>query len=42
MFDKLKTIMGNGDEDLKAAADYITQAVDQDGIYLALQHFQLL
>ena len=34
--------MGNGDEDLKAAADYITQAVDQDGIYLALQHFQLL
>ena len=34
--------MGNRDEALKAAADYVTQEVDRDGIYLALQHFHLL
>lgn len=34
--------MGNGDPALKAASDYVTEAVDADGIYLALRHFGLI
>lgn len=34
--------MGNADSDLKAASDYVTQAVDQDGIFLGLKHFHLI
>ena len=34
--------MGNGREDAKAAADYITTAVDDDGIYNALKHFEVI
>jgi hydroxymethylpyrimidine pyrophosphatase-like HAD family hydrolase len=33
--------MGNGQEELKAYADYITTDVDKDGIKNALQHFGL-
>ena len=34
--------MGNGWEKAKDAADYITADVDEDGIYLALEHFGLI
>lgn len=34
--------MGNGEASLKACSDYVTTAVDEDGIYLALRHFQLI
>jgi Cof subfamily protein (haloacid dehalogenase superfamily) len=35
-------VMGNGIPELKAIADYITDPVDQDGIYNALKHFNLI
>lgn len=34
--------MGNGDPQLKAQSDYVTEAVDADGIYLGLKHFNLI
>lgn len=34
--------MGNGWESAKAAADYITEDIDADGLYLALKHFGLV
>lgn len=34
--------MGNGDPSLKAQSDYVTEAVDADGIYLGLKHFGLI
>ena len=34
--------MGNGDPQLKAQSDYVTAAVDADGIYLGLKHFGLI
>ena len=34
--------MGNGDDEVKRAADYVTDAVDADGIVNALRHFGLL
>lgn len=34
--------MGNGDPQLKAQSDYVTEAVDADGIYLGLRHFGLI
>lgn len=34
--------MGNGNEKLKKAADYITDNVDNDGIYKALKHFDII
>lgn len=34
--------MGNGDPRLQAQSDYVTQAVDADGIYLGLKHFDLI
>ena len=34
--------MGNGGPEAKAAADYVTDAVDQDGIANALRHFGLI
>ena len=34
--------MGNAAEDVKAAADYVTDSVDEDGIVQALAHFGLL
>jgi hydroxymethylpyrimidine pyrophosphatase-like HAD family hydrolase len=33
--------MGNADENVKQAADYITATVDGDGIVKALRHFNL-
>ena len=34
--------MGNGKDALKAAAEYVTTSVDDDGIYNALKHFELI
>ncbi len=34
--------MGNATDDVKAAADYVTDSVDEDGIVSALQHFGVL
>ena len=34
--------MGNADEEVKAAADYITTSADDDGIYNALRHFGVI
>ncbi len=35
-------VMGNGISELKEIADYITDTVDEDGIYNALKHFKLI
>ena len=34
--------MGNGTDRAKAAADYVTTAFDDDGIYNGLKHFGLI
>lgn len=34
--------MGNSSEQVKDIADYVTESVDDDGVYKALQHFGLL
>ena len=34
--------MGNADDEVKEAADYVTDMVDSDGIYKALKHFRIL
>ncbi len=34
--------MGNANDNVKAVADYITDDVDNDGVYKALKHFNLL
>lgn len=34
--------MGNGTEDIKVQADYVTDAVEKDGIEKALKHFRLI
>lgn len=34
--------MGNGSEDVKKNAEYVTEDVDQDGIYKALLHYGLI
>lgn len=34
--------MGNADEEVKRCADYVTTDIDEDGIALALKHFDLI
>ena len=34
--------MGNATPDVKAAADYVTGSVDEDGIISALRHFGVI
>ena len=34
--------MGNSADDVKLSADYVTDSVDEDGIYNALQHFGII
>jgi len=34
--------MGNASDDVKDAADYITASVDEDGIFKALKHFNII
>ncbi|MDF9831510.1 Cof-type HAD-IIB family hydrolase [Parabacteroides sp. PF5-6] len=38
----LGVAMGNAEDDVKQAADYVTDSVDNDGIYKALKHFGVL
>lgn len=34
--------MGNANDNVKAAADYVTSSVDEDGIFKALKHYKLV
>lgn len=34
--------MGNAENDVKQAADYVTSSVDEDGIWKALKHFKII
>ncbi|MBQ8769915.1 MAG: Cof-type HAD-IIB family hydrolase [Bacteroides sp.] len=34
--------MGNANDEVKAAADYVTASVDEDGIFKALKHFEVI
>jgi hydroxymethylpyrimidine pyrophosphatase-like HAD family hydrolase len=34
--------MGNAKDDVKAVADYVTDTVDEDGIYKAMKHFGII
>ena len=34
--------MGNASDELKAAAEFVTEHIDNDGIYKALKHYELL
>lgn len=34
--------MGNGGEEIRAMADYVTDDVENDGLYKAFQHLGLL
>ncbi len=38
----LGVAMGNANPEVKAIADYVTDDVDNDGIWIALKHFQVL
>ena len=39
---KIGVAMGNADEEVKQAADYVTASVENDGVWKALKHFNLL
>lgn len=39
---KIGVAMGNADDDVKKAADYVTDHIDEDGIYKALQYYNIL
>jgi len=41
-FAGISVAMGNAVPSVKAAADYVTDDVDHDGIYNALKHFNLI
>ena len=41
-FAGLGIAMGNGTPECKAAADYVTDPIDQDGIWNALKHFNII
>lgn len=38
----LSIAMGNASQEVKEIADYVTQEVEEDGIYKALEHFSLI
>lgn len=39
---KIGVAMGNAEDEVKEAADYVTDTVNQDGIYKALQYYEIL
>lgn len=41
-FSNIGVAMGNGRDELKAVADYVTADVDDDGIYKGLKHLELI
>ena len=42
IFAGIGVAMGNGAEEVKAVADYVTADIDDDGIEKALKHFNLI
>ncbi|MDY3677586.1 MAG: HAD hydrolase family protein, partial [Catenibacterium mitsuokai] len=44
MFDytEISVAMGNAGDDVKKAADYVTDDIDEDGLYNALKHFEII
>ena len=44
MFDytEISVAMGNAEDDVKKAADYVTDDIDEDGLYNALKHFEII
>ena len=38
----LAVAMGNAMDSVKRCADYVTQGIDEDGVYNALRHFELI
>jgi hydroxymethylpyrimidine pyrophosphatase-like HAD family hydrolase len=38
----LSVAMGNAPDELKAIADYVTDHIDDDGVYKALKHFAII
>ena len=34
--------MGNGTDKVKLASKYVTSSIDEDGIYQALKHLQII
>ncbi|MBQ2213265.1 MAG: HAD hydrolase family protein, partial [Erysipelotrichaceae bacterium] len=41
-FAGLSVCMGNGTDDIKAISDYVTGKCSEDGIYDALEHFEII
>ena len=41
-FAKIGVVLGNGGEAAKKAADYVTEDIDRDGVFLALKHFGII
>ena len=41
-FAAIGVAMGNGKDEVKAVADYVTASVDEDGIEKALKHYDLI
>lgn len=39
---KIGVAMGNGTDHLKSVADYVTEDIDNDGLYKALKHFKVI
>ena len=39
---KTGIVMGNGSDNMKKIADYITESVDNNGIYNAVRHYGLI
>ncbi len=38
----ISIVMGNGSEDVKKLGDYVTDSIDNDGLYKAFEHYGLL
>ena len=34
--------LGNAEDEVKAAADYVTADIDEDGVWKALEHLQII
>ena len=41
-YTKISVAMGNADDDVKKASDYVTDDIDEDGLYNALKHFEII
>ena len=41
-YTKISFAMGNAEDDVKKAADYVTDDIDEDGLYNALKYFEII